>query len=74
MAIGIEHRGESYGLLVDQVGEVIKIPAEQRDANPVNLDPRWGRIAAGVYRLEENLMIILDVDRVLEVQSRGLAA
>ncbi len=74
MAIGIEHRGESYGLLVDQVGEVIKIPVEQRDANPVNLDPRWARVAAGVYRLEENLMVILDVDRVLDVQVKELAA
>jgi purine-binding chemotaxis protein CheW len=74
MAIGIEHRGESYGLIVDQVGEVIKIPVEQRDANPVNLDPRWGRIAAGVFQLEESLMVILDVDRILDIQSPGLAA
>ena len=27
MAIGIEHRGESYGLLIDSIGEVMKLPA-----------------------------------------------
>lgn len=74
MAIGIEHRGESYGLIVDQVGEVIKIQADKRDPNPVNLDPRWGSVAAGVFRLEGGLMVILDVDRILDHQSKGLAA
>jgi purine-binding chemotaxis protein CheW len=74
MMIGVEYRGESYGLLVDQVGEVLKVAIEQCDPNPANLDPRWVSIAAGIYRLEDNLMVVLDVDRVIEIQSRGLAA
>ncbi len=74
MAVGIEDRGESYGLLFDQVGEVLKIAAGQIDPIPANLDPRWGSVTAGVHRLEDNLMIVLDVDRVLEIQPRGLAA
>lgn len=74
MAVGIEYRSESYGLLIDEVGEVLKLPAAQQDSVPVNLDPRWGRIAAGVYRLENNLMIVLDVDRVLDVQAVKAAA
>jgi purine-binding chemotaxis protein CheW len=74
MAVGIEHRGESYGLLIDEVGEVLRLPAAQQDSVPVNLDSRWGRIAAGVYRLEGNLMIVLDVDRVLDVQVVEAAA
>lgn len=74
MAVGIEFGGESYGLLIDEVGEVMKLPAAQQEAVPVNLDSRWRRIAAGVYRLEEDLMIVLDIDRVLEVQPREAAA
>jgi purine-binding chemotaxis protein CheW len=74
MAVGIEFGGESYGLLIDEVGEVMKLPAAQQEPVPVNLDPRWRRVAAGVYRLEDDLMIILDIDRVLEVQPREAAA
>lgn len=74
MAVGIEFRGESYGLLIDEVGEVMKLPAAQQEPVPVNLDPRWRRAAAGVYRLEDDLMIILDIDRVLEVRPREAAA
>ena len=74
MAIGIEHHGESYGLLVDQVGEVLKLAAAQLDSVPANLDASWERLAAGVYRLEDRLMVVLDVDRSLDYQTETAAA
>ncbi len=74
MAVGIEHRGESYGLLIDSVGEVLKIPAASRDPNPVNLDPRWALVAEGVVQLDGRLMVVLDVERVLELKTLELAA
>jgi purine-binding chemotaxis protein CheW len=74
MAVGIEHRGESYGLLIDSVGEVMKIPTASRDPNPVNLDPRWSRVAEGVVQLDDRLMVVLDVERVLELKTLELAA
>jgi purine-binding chemotaxis protein CheW len=67
MAVGIEHRSESYGLLIDDIGEVLKLPTTSREDNPVNLDPRLARISAGVHRLDGRLLVILDVDRVLDV-------
>jgi purine-binding chemotaxis protein CheW len=74
MAIGIEHHGESYGLLVDQVGEVLKLAAARLDTVPANLDASWERLAAGVYRLEDRLMVVLDVDRSLDHQTETAAA
>ena len=74
MAVGIEHRGESYGLLIDSVGEVLKIPAASRGPNPVNLDPRWSRVVEGVVQLDDRLMVVLDVERVLELKTQELAA
>jgi purine-binding chemotaxis protein CheW len=74
MAVGVEQRGESYGLLVDAVGEVLRLSAESRDSNPLNLDPCWFRVAAGVHRLEDRLLVVLDVDKVLDVKVDALAA
>ena len=65
MAIGIEFKEESYGLIIDSVGEVLDLSETSREAVPSNLDQRWASIAAGVHRLENDLMVILDVDRVL---------
>src|ERR1700736_717725 len=67
MAVGIELKGESYGLLIDSVGEVMKLVNGAREANPVNLDARLAGVSAGVHRLEGQLMVILDGDRVLDM-------
>jgi purine-binding chemotaxis protein CheW len=67
MAIGIEYRGESYGLLIDAIGEVLNLSSSSREGNPVNLEARLARVSAGVHRLEDRLLVVLDVDRVLDV-------
>ena len=74
MAIGIEMKGESYGLLVDAVGEVMQLRNAACEAKPANLDPRLSRVAAGIYRLEGQLMVVLDVDRVLDIKNVAAAA
>ena len=74
MAVGVDLRGESYGLLIDQIGEVLKLADDGREENPVNLDPRMAKLAGGVHRLDGQLMVVLDVDRVLEISPDMLAA
>ena len=74
MAIGVELRGESYGLLIDSVGEVLKLDEAAREPNPINLDARLARVSAGIYRLDGQLLIVADVDRVLDIASNAMAA
>jgi len=49
MAVGVDLRGESYGLLIDEIGEVLRLPDDGREENPVNLDPRMAKLAGGVH-------------------------
>ena len=74
MAVGVDLRGESYGLLIDTIGEVLRLCETSREENPVNLDPRMAKLASGVHRLDGQLMVVLDVDRVLEIVPDMLAA
>jgi purine-binding chemotaxis protein CheW len=74
MAVGVDLRGESYGLLIDSIGEVLKLPDDGREENPVNLDSRMAKISAGVHRLDGHLLVVLDVDRILEMSSDAMAA
>lgn len=74
MAIGIESKGESYGLLIDSIGEVMRLDADAREAIPVNLDPQLARIATGIHRLEGRLLIIADVARILALDEDAMAA
>lgn len=74
MAVGIEHKGESYGLVIDTVGEVLNLSADSREPNPTNLDKRWAEISGGVHRLDGKLMIILDVERLLGAMVEPMVA
>jgi purine-binding chemotaxis protein CheW len=74
MAVGVELGAESYGLMIDSVGEVLKLDDATREPNPVNLDARLAGVSGGVHRLDGQLMVILDVDRVLDMGNDALAA
>jgi len=74
MAVGVELGAESYGLMIDSVGEVLKLDDATREPNPVNLDARWAGVSGGVHRLDGQLMVILDVDRVLDMANDAMAA
>lgn len=74
MAIGVEAGGESYGLLIDSIGEVLKLDDALREANPINLDPRLAKVSAGIHRLDGHLLMIIDVERVLDIAKVAMAA
>jgi purine-binding chemotaxis protein CheW len=74
MAIGVESRGESYGLLIDNIGEVLKLDGTACEPNPSNLDPRLASVSTGIYRLDGQLLMVLDVDRVLDIEMKAAAA
>lgn len=68
MNVVVERGGELYSLVVDSVGEVLNLPAEAYERNPPTLDPAWREVSGGVYRLQDGLMVVLDVARVLEIR------
>ena len=74
LAVGVELNGESYGLVIDSVGDVLVLDDSTLEANPANLDPRWSSISNGVHRLDGRLMVILDVERVLDLDQDSMAA
>jgi len=74
MAVGIEMNRENFGLVIDRIGDVLHLPVNDFDANPVNLDPRWKSVAQSIFMLDSELLVILDVDRVLDLGDREVAA
>ena len=49
-------------------------PTREREPNPVNLDRKLAALSAGVYRLDGQLLVVLDVDRVLDLRGEAAAA
>ncbi len=72
-AIGIDHHGEAYALIVDAVGEVIRLDRSTFEPLPVHLDRVWAALATGIHRLADELLVVLDLDAVLDLDLRSAA-
>lgn len=73
MSVVVDLGGELYSLLIDQVGEVLTMEKENFEPNPPTLDPRWREVSRGIYRLKEQLMVVIDINQLLNL-SRSAAA
>jgi purine-binding chemotaxis protein CheW len=73
-ALGVEHKNESYALMIESIGDVLRLTPEMREENPPNLDARMAQVSAGVYRLAERLLLVLDIDRALDFPFTARAA
>jgi purine-binding chemotaxis protein CheW len=71
LAIGMEHRGENFALVVDEVGDVIVLDPDKRIPMPPHLNDHRARLTDAVYRLETQILSLLDMDAVFEFQRRN---
>ncbi len=67
MSLVTEQGNELYALQVDQVSEVVTLPAADLEPNPPTLPAIWAEHAEGIYRMENRLMVVLDVGRLLAI-------
>ena len=74
MCVIVEHAGELYALLVDDVGDVLWLSSDVFEPVPVTLAPTWGNLCSGLYRLEDDLLLPLAIAEVLTLGPSQLAA
>jgi purine-binding chemotaxis protein CheW len=65
MCVIVEHGGELYALLVDDVGDVLWLSAADYEGGPATLSPHWRSVCSGLYRLDQELLLVLDIGQVL---------
>lgn len=68
MSIVTEQGSELYALLVDSVSEVVALPRHAMEPNPPTLPALWAEHSLGIYRVDSRLLVVLDVERLLQLQ------
>ncbi|MBT5938623.1 MAG: chemotaxis protein CheW [Rhodospirillaceae bacterium] len=66
IGVTIEKGSDLYTLLVDEIGDVLSVADDQKEPIPNTIDPKWREYATCIYRLEGELLIVLDSDRLAE--------
>ncbi len=68
MGITVEYHGDLYTLLVDSIGDVRDLPRRDFEKPPATLDERLRHLSTGVFRLPDDLLVVLDIERVLDTE------
>lgn len=66
MSVVVENGGELYSLMIDKVGDVLSLPANDFEKTPSTLDPQWRNVSMGIYRLKDILLMVLNVPVLLD--------
>ena len=61
----VESQDEPFGLVVDKINDVIHIDGEELDVAPSNVRVAQSRFISGVFRDNEQLIAILNLDEVI---------
>ncbi len=69
MGVTVEQKNELYTLLVDEIGEVLELNLKDKEAIPSTLDQVWREFAVDLYKLETELMVVLDIDKLLRAEN-----
>jgi purine-binding chemotaxis protein CheW len=65
MSVIVDRAGELYALLVDDVGDVLWLSADIHEPAPATLSAHWRALCDGLYRLDGELLIALNIEHVL---------
>lgn len=61
--------GETISLLVDDVGDVLDVPEDSFETPPETLTGEVRALIRGAYKLENQLLLILDVEKIVDLSS-----
>ena len=73
MSVVIEYRDEAYSILVDEVGDVLALGENEYEPTPATLDQPWRDLTEGLFRLEDKLLLVLDVERLIGLPEQQAA-
>lgn len=74
MSVIVDRSGELYALQVDDVGDVLWLADADLEPAPISLTPEWRAVCDGLYRLEDRLMLVLNVERFLTLPTASQLA
>jgi purine-binding chemotaxis protein CheW len=64
----VNSAGGHVGLLVRRISDVVSADMGKRERAPANMSGIQGEYFTGVYKTDDNLIGILDVDKVLSIE------
>ena len=68
----IDSQNEYIGLLVDRISDVVQAETDKIEPTPANMGGGYGKFVEGVFKTEEKLIGILDVEAMLNIREKNV--
>ena len=65
MNIVVRFGEEAVSLLVDEIGDVLEVEADRFERRPDNVDVEIRDLIQGIYKLNERLLLVLDIGKTI---------
>lgn len=72
--IVVEVNQKTIGFIVDEVSEVLRIPANVIEPPPQLVTGKKSEFITGVGKLEDRLLILLDLDKIISLEESNILA
>lgn len=69
-SVVVEQKGELFSLIIDEVGDVLSLSKDSFEPVPETLDATWRGVAAGIHKLQDRILVVLDVGQLLHTASQ----
>lgn len=70
-SVVVEVEGQTIGIIVDEVSEVLRIPTDSIEPPPSVIGGITAEYLTGVGKLEERLLILLDMNKILDDEEKA---
>ncbi|MDD3852582.1 MAG: chemotaxis protein CheW [Syntrophomonadaceae bacterium] len=70
-SVVVEVEGQTVGIIVDEVSEVLRLPTDSIEPPPVIIGGITSEYLTGVGKLQDRLLILLDMDKILSEQEKS---
>lgn len=67
MSVVVDENGELFSLMIDSVGDVLHLSSDTYEGPPATLDPAWRSVSSGIHKLQDKILVVLDVGQLLRL-------
>ena len=68
MNVVVRANDGTVSLLVDKIGDVLDVETDQYEGTPDMLEEGTRSLVAGVYKLEDELLLVLNAERAVKIE------
>ncbi len=74
MNVVVRSNDSAFSLVVDEIGEVVDVDPDSFEPPPGTLTSHARELILGVYKLERQLLLVLDIERAITINEAAKAS